>query len=56
MKLLIPLLHVFFQNRKLYRSDFQNPAVKFFQVEIISKSFLTDCFQVKEIQISPIVF
>ena len=30
--------------------------MKFFQVEIISKSFLTDCFQVKEIQISPIVF
>lgn len=52
----IRLFHVFFQNRKLYRSDVQNPAVKFFQVEIISKSFLTDCFQVKEIQISPIVF
>jgi hypothetical protein len=30
--------------------------VKFFQVKIISKSFLTDCFQVKEIQISPKVF
>ena len=52
----IRLFHVFFQNRKLYRSDFQNPAVKFFQVKIISKSFLTDCFQVKEIQISPKVF
>ena len=52
----IRLFHVFFQNRKLYRSDVQNPAVKFFQVEIISKSFLTDCFQIKEIQISPIVF
>lgn len=52
----IRLFHVFFQNRKLYRSDVQNPAVKFFQVEIISKSFLTDCFQVKEIQISPKVF
>ena len=50
------LFQIFFQHRKLYGADFEDPAVEFFQVEIIAKFFLAGCFQIKEVKVSPVVF
>lgn len=50
------LLHIFFQNRKLHRTDCQNLAVKFPDIEGAAGFFLLFLFQIKEVQITEIIF
>ena len=52
----IRLFHVFFQNRKLHRADCQNLAVKFPDIEGAAGFFLLFLFQIKEVQITEIIF
>ena len=50
------LVHVFSQNRKLHRADFQYLLMKTFQIKVFAKEGLLFFFQIQKIQISHIVF
>ena len=50
------LVHVFSQNRKLHRADFQYLLMKAFQIKVFAKEGLLFFFQIQKIQISHIVF
>ena len=50
------LVHVFSQNRKLHRADFQYLLMKTFQIKVFAKEGLLFFFQILKIQISHIVF